>query len=596
MISYDLLHSVSEKLAAFRGDGRGDVLFDTRDPGNYGDHYWDQTVELMKANDPTGLALAMLVNEKIEATIDGSKVKLSRVVREKGFTERLHAILDIKEEIDTVLAGPMAVFKRRVDALIADVSPDFGESTTREVALSMRDAIYCMSQGMTLRWVQCDPGVPNLPVALQTDIAIMPTLADFVQALKYQLPIGVHLARIGRDQTAIGIKKPGRIVYMSSMRINVHSGEMREERTHDHHVSETLDLDNFSQRYPKWFKRVDAVGFAPAGQVDAKITTVKQIPRDSIIWLAMMMELANQEMGRIDPATIKLSESARMAITHGASDRNTLPVPYTPSWVYQPPALAEVLDSLGLSEWEMKFLAPAINDIEPLDFIPVGDSVVGYHLTEKRLTPDPDRQREEWVKFISISEGIAGTQDEVQATVRKIYQKNLADYLISWGNRTFAEHWRQDRDWFLQKLTDNALKAMDASCSKVRLYGFERWNVANVFKQSPKHKGFRPVCFIAGKGDCDVKTHVYPQNDNDIVEVLGLASKAELPDYLHGWSRDLGWTTCDSLTEKNPGLTNLRWYFACDKDGISDDPEASYEGFIYFNSASHPTGTPKPRW
>lgn len=599
MISYDLLQSVSEKLAAFRGDGRGNVLFDSRAPGNYGDYYWEETVALMKANDPTGLALAMLINEKIEATINGSNVKLSRVVREKGFTEKLHAILNIKEEIDVVLAGPMSVFKDRIDAMIADVSPVFGESTTREVALSMRDAIYCMSQGMTLRWVQYDPDVPNLPVGLQADIAIMPTLADFVQALKYQLPIGVHLARIGRDQTAIGVKKPGRIVYMSSMSINVNSGDMREERGRNHNISETLDLDNFTQRYPKWFKLGTPVGRMAAELVDAKITTVKQIPRDSIIWLAMMMELANQEMGRVDPATIKLSESARMAITHGASDRNTLPVPYTPSWVFQPPALADVLNSLGLSEWERRFLAPALDEIEPLDFIPVGETVVGYHFRDKCLTPDTDRDiggRGLWIKFISISEGIAGTQEEVQATVRKIYQKNLATYLIKWGNREFAEHWRQDREWFLQKLTDNALKAMDASCSKVKLYDFERWNAPSVFKQSPKHKGFRPLCFIAGKGECDVKTHVYPQNDDDIVDVLGLASKDELPAYLHGWSRNLGWTTCDSLTQQNPGLTDLRWYFACDKDGISDDPESSYDGFIYFNSSNHPTGANKPRW
>lgn len=597
MISYDLLQSVSEKLAAFRGDGRGDVLFDARDPGNYGDYHWDQTVDLMKANDPTGLALAMLVNEKIEATIDGSSVKLSRVVREKGFTDKLHAILDIKAEIDAVLAGPMAVFKNRVDALIAEVTPDFGESTTREVALSMRDAIYCMSRGMTLRWVQCDPDVPNLPVSLQTDIAILPTLADFVQALKYQLPIGVHLARIGRDQTAIGIKKPGRIVYMSSMSINVNTGSMLEDRGSSHHISETLDLDTLAQRYPKWFVRHDAIGFAPAGYKDANITTVKQIPRDSIIWLAMMMELANQQMGRVDPAIVKLSESARMAITHGASERNTLPVPYTPSWVYQPPALAEVLNSLGLSEWELKFLAPALHEIDPLDFIPVSESTVGYHFIEKRLTQSPDRVCHEWwIRFVSISEGIAGTQEEVQAVVRKIYQKNLANYLISWGNRTFAEHWRLDRQWFTDKLTDNALKAMDAACSHVRLNGFERWNVANVFKQSPKHKGFKPVCFITGKGDCDVKTHVYPQTDDDIVEVLGLASKDELPAYLHGWSRDLGWTTSDFFTDPHPGITDLRWYFACDKDGNSDDPESSYEGVIYFNSANHPTGAKKTKW
>jgi hypothetical protein len=603
MISFALLHNIANKLEAFRADGRSNVIFDRRDKGNYAGYHWEETVALLTKSDPTGFSLALLINEMIEATIDGSQVKLSRILREPGFTQQLHDILLFKDELMSVLESPMLTFHQRIESLINEVSPAFGTPNTREVALAMRDAIYCIDSGMSVRWVACDKGAGNPSIGLQKDIVIVPSLADFVQKLRQSLPCGVHLARIGHDSTAIGFKKPGRIAYMSSMKVDAKTGGMTEERHNGAHLSETLDIDGFAHRYPRWIN-IKYSG-SQSTHTDAGITSVEQIPRDSMIWLAMMIELANQDMGRVDPDTIRLSESGRLAISHGPSKSN-LPVPYQASWVLSPPSLDDMLASLELGEWELSFLRDGLDGVNPLDFIPVGETGVGMHLTKKTLVPrekngnrlsifEQDKGSLS-VPFTSISEGIAGTQEEIQKVVRSIFRTNLANYLLSYGNRKFIALWKADQPWFLEKLTANALPAMDAACSKVQLTDFERWGAPNVFKQNPKNKGFKAMCFVKGKGDCDVKTHVYPQNDEQLVEVLGLSSIDELPPYLHGWSRNQGWTTDDNNSQQNPGETTLRWFFTCDKDGICDDPESAYEGFIYFNSANHPRGATKPNW
>lgn len=602
MIPFDLLTDIAEKLTAFRGNGRDMVLFDSRDQGNYHEHDWDQTSSLLKSADPTGFSLALLINEMIEATIDGSKVPLSRVLREPGFVEKLHDILDLKARLSTVLDYPMENFHQRIHSMISEVSVDFGAPSSLEIALAMRDAIYCISTGMTINWIACEEGVPNLPVGLRNDIVHVPTLADFVQDLKHSLPIGVHLARIGRDSTAIGIKKPGRIAYMSSLKVDPKTGGMTQEAPRGAHLAAKLDINGFALRFPQWF--IKAYRGSNVEYTDAKIKTIAQISRDSMIWLAMMMELCNQEMGKIDPGTIRLTESARLAISHDSIQGN-LPVPYSPSWTLTPPSLEEMLNSLELCDWELGFLRESLTGIDPLDFIPVSETLVGMHLIDRKIVPRPERRsvsfiREShdviYVPFISISEGIAGTEEEIQAVVRSIYRKNLADYLLNWGNRKFAQHWKEDTEWFREKLTANALVAMDAPFSKVQNYDYERWSAPYVFKQSPRHKGFKPLCFIKGKGECDVKTHVHPRNADEIVQALGLSSQEELPAHLRGWSRDQGWTTGRGVTQQNPAVTTERWYFMCDEEGYYDDPQSSYEGFIYFNSANHPTGAKKPRW
>ena len=68
MISRDLLDRIADGLSAFRGDGRGAILFDTRDRGNYAVHEWTATVAIMMEADPTWLSLGILLDQHARQT------------------------------------------------------------------------------------------------------------------------------------------------------------------------------------------------------------------------------------------------------------------------------------------------------------------------------------------------------------------------------------------------------------------------------------------------------------------------------------------------------------------------------------------------
>lgn len=602
MISYDFLESIANRLKAYRNEGRGDIIYDGRDRGNYGDYDTSSVDNLLKRADPTGFAQAMLINEKIEATIDGSKVFLHRVLREEGFIERLKEILVIKEDLNQVLGGPLSVFQDRIEQLIGQISSDFGKPTTREIAVCMRDAVYCIEKGMKIRWLKCDEIEKDHSVGLMPDICERETLADFVYDLKTTMPFGVCLAKIGSSQTAIGIKKPGRIAYLSSLSISIHTGSMEEVRTSDRHMRENLDLQGFSDRYPDWFvANKDSRGFLRSSGpelVPANLLQIKDLSRDTVIWLAMMIELAFQEMAKTAPDTIMLTESARMAIGNPSSISN-LPVPYSPSWTVKKPKLADVYQSLELTDWEKEFLADALVGVNDETFIPVGSTRFALNLDTKALAPfveknmpsfELERFLKENVKLVAISEDVAGTEEEVHSAILEIYTRNLAGYLIAWGNRRFVQCWKDDTEWFQNLLAKNAKNALNADCVTVFRQGANShaWNAASVYKQSPKHKTFRAICYFGGKGEADVKGLVSPKNAEQLVEVLGLKGISDLPEYLQRWSREEGWLTQDPYgNNKKSRPTDDRWIFS--KAGNSG--YAFYAGYIHFVSTSHPAGS-----
>lgn len=99
MISAKLLDNTFKRLEGFRGSDTPLIIFDSRDRGNYGAYEWDRTVEMLRKHDPTGLAEGLLLLEMCEATINGSRVELSRVLREEGYLERLSEIISIQKEI-----------------------------------------------------------------------------------------------------------------------------------------------------------------------------------------------------------------------------------------------------------------------------------------------------------------------------------------------------------------------------------------------------------------------------------------------------------------------------------------------------------------
>lgn len=598
MISYDLLESITEKLAAYRGNGQGNILFDSRDRQNYSDFEWPKTVALLKSADPTGLAVAMLISAKIDTTIAHSQVRLHRVLEEPGFFDAIKEIHRIRAELDQVLEGPLNVFMERVEFLISKVSPDFGKPTKREIAVSLRDAIYCMTQGMKMSWVQCDTDQANQPIGIHSRFVQADTLSQFVELLKTDLPIGVHLAKIGASATAIGFKKPGRIAYMSSMSINHHTGKMEESRTYGEHMRDGLDLDGFDLRYPKWDR---IIGRGKDHEV-ALEPLVKHIDRDCMIWLAMMIELANQEMARTQPTSIKLTESGKMAITHDSMVRSNLPVPYVPSWTLKMPTQAEIFESLGFSEWEKRFLSEALEGVKEGDFLPIGDVSMVLRFDTKAQVPylsDKDtgynyfesrELSENSNTLTSISESIAGTQEDIHALIVRVYQRNMADWLMHWGNRKFNALWKNDADWFKKRLAKNAEKALNHECASL-VTGSGLMGCAVVWEQSHKHTGFHALCYFDGKTKANAEGFLNPKTAKDIVAILGLKNETYLPEHLQGWARVQGWTTSSRLASDTPCST--RWDFADRKVTHVRGSHAYYQGVVHFYSFNHPLGTQK---
>lgn len=162
----------------------------------------------------------------IEATIEGSTVKLSRVLREPGFVEQLRTILDLKQALTAEIAEPAAKLMTKINASLGEVADSFGYPTSREVAICLRDAIYSMKEGLTPRWLQYSANAPSFHAPICQDIHHFLDTSAFLIALREPMPYGAHLARIGLTQTAIGIKQPGRVAYLSSQFINVHTGKM----------------------------------------------------------------------------------------------------------------------------------------------------------------------------------------------------------------------------------------------------------------------------------------------------------------------------------------------------------------------------------
>lgn len=123
-------------------------------------------------------------------------------------------------------------------------------------------------------------------------------------------------------------------------------------------MAEELDLDKAIQRDPNWIsgekadpiqrRNQEAGLLANPGAHD--IDRISKLPRDRLIWLAMVIEMASQKMQAAEPKNVVLSEAVSLALP-GLEKRN-LPVPVTPNWSVKQLSLEEMFSSLRLSDWE----------------------------------------------------------------------------------------------------------------------------------------------------------------------------------------------------------------------------------------------------
>lgn len=593
MISLDFLDAIAADLAAYRDGGRGDILYDTRDQGNYSAYSWESTVEMLSKADPTGLSIGMLLHEMVEATIKGSQVKLERVICEPGFLDKISKILSIKGRLLREVEAPMGMLMERINQALAATAGDLGQASTREVAICLRDAIYSIERGLSLRWLECDDTAMKENVPLCNAVSQFKDLAEFTDALRNTLPWGAHLARIGVSNTAIGIKQPGKVAFLSSMSINKYGGGMYENRASGHQMAEKLDLDTAVERYPDW---LTISGYKNAGQ--SVVTTgrethnlnqLSKLPRDKLIWVAMLVEIASQRMANTSPESVELAENISRALpARESTAQQNLPMVISPNWIASALTIEKALSDLRFTPWELKFFALALAGLSAETFLPYSDEAMVLDIQTRELTVAPKHVpsfEHEWharnVKITTMQTDWVGTRAETEKARKFIFEKNLAVYLLTWGNFQFDHAWESNKEWFKQKLVANLDGALRSSCAKLAAANYAAYKGVHLYSQSPKHKTYNARCYFNPK---KLVTHVArfaPQCDKDIIEMLGLHSDQELPEFLRGWSRAQGWTTSDLVKERGPVDINDRWDFCRQQNHI-------LEASLCFNETSLP--------
>lgn len=547
MIDYALIYALSDQLEALRTSGM--LVFDTRDYGNYSTYSLAKTWALLEKEDPTGIAAGLLLAEMLEATLHLSNVKLPRVLLEPDFVEQLKALLVMRKQLADVTDVPRDELITRLSDGLRSISASFGTVDRRELAICLRDALYSLSQGLTLRWVACNPKAPastHLPLA--NHVEQHATVAEFVEALRDHRPFGVYLGVIGpRLQTVIGIKQACGTAYLSSGFIDTNNGQMAEHRATDYHMAEALDLDKVTERYPEWHKLRPARSSGTAHELqvtELPALTLADLPRDRVLWLALVAEMARQRMGQLAPQQPPLAETLTRALPAPAT---TLPAVIR-NWSLRTPTLAEAIEALKLTPWVRKQCAGAWKNLTAEDFLPQGNSTMGMVLATGELVPwrdssscrgypgGYDQFAAQHVALCPVSSGLVGTQSELEAARRTILLRNVQAYVTAWVNERIVMFWlTEGQAWFKAQLGRRISEALGDPCTRIQTADGPL--VTHFCKESTKHKTFHARCWFNAKLVPDLWAVIKPENSADLTRLLGLASETELPEILQGWER-----------------------------------------------------------
>lgn len=570
MINKDNLLQQARKLEEYRSKNQDLIIFDGRTKGNYLGTRLDELYEFLLETDPSGLALGLMLAEMTEATIIGSQIDLHRVLREEGFVSRLNDVLSIERSIGAEVDEPRARLIERLTASLSAISDGFGTPDNREVAICLRDALYCIHTGLTLRWLTLDKDAPAAPshLPLAIDVTHWPDLPAFLDALRTELPMGAHLARVNKTDTVIGLKSPGRSAYLSSLAIS--NGRMREERANSYHMAEQFDLDTAIERYPEWLppKKPFHAHDNPYPQsvAESPINAITDLTRDRLLWLAMVVEMGVQRMAgvsddvelvesliRSKPETISLLSAPEVE-----TGRELAVI--SPNWRFELPSVRMLFDGLLFSRWEQAFLAPALDGLTVDMLYQVRSENYALNFETKEVTPwveeglrfsmDRDNFAMRHAYLSGVSPYLAGTRDEVVSAQIATLERNLAAYLIGWGNRKFGRLYDEWVGSFKTAVGANVVSAVRLGVAKIlpvdhasRRSGCD---VLALYSQKTGRKTFQPMCFINPKKEPKWVAVISPRSSLDILAMMGKPDESALPGFLRGWSRSMSWATLDS--------------------------------------------------
>lgn len=552
MIAHALVRSLSAELEALRGEGRDLYLFDSRDRGNYGGYNLERDWDLLERTDPTGFASALLLDEMIEATIRGSKLPLDRVLREDGYLDRVRQVLDIKDRLLAGLDEPRAAFTAKVTAALATISPEYGELAPREVACCLRDALFSLDTGLTLHWLRCDPVPASGPLPLSAEVLHFANMPDFVKALQYELPFGAFVGCINHQDTVLGFKQPGRVAYLARYRINTHSGQMWQDAKSGSNLAERFDLGHASERFPDWTPERTKWGMDRSHNGSShlvepsrksNLSALADLPRDVVLWVALLTEMMRQRLPEADPATVVLTESMLRALPAPAR----LPVVQSNFTLVTPP-LESVFDSLDLEPGVRAQMQPALEGLSLDHMLPVGEVPLAINRTTKEMQPWLERSDcfsmeggPEWfnachTRITPVSANLVGTREEVEAARNTILTRNLTNFLVEWLNAKVTVAWLTEvHDWFKTAVAERLPDIL--SHPLVMKSDSDLHGLIHFYNQSSKHKTYRAMCWLNKKLEPTCRLVLAPRNSAELVDMLGLSSEAELPELLRGWSR-----------------------------------------------------------
>lgn len=120
----------------------------------------------------------------------------------------------------------------------------------------------------------------------------------------------------------------------------------------------------------------------------AHLANIGQLARDRLIWLAMLVEMAQQQMESAADADVQLTETLVRALPDPSTNGVNVPALITPNWSIGLPSLESAFESFGFAEWEKRFQRPALDGITPDVFFRVSDAGdYAINLDTREITP-----------------------------------------------------------------------------------------------------------------------------------------------------------------------------------------------------------------
>jgi hypothetical protein len=529
-----------ERLRKFRAEGRGPIYFDSRDHGNYGEYDFPEKFEMLCQQDPTGLAAGMMLECMVQATISGSKVLLQDLLEVPFFLEKMEVIDLLRTEMAERIGEKRDAFVAAVTASLTQVIGTPQSPKTLEVAVCLRDACYSAAKGLKLNWLVCDE-VTHTPQSLPIsgEARRYPTLPAFLLFLKNEALPGAYLACVGNGHTVIGLKFPGRIAYLSSLDVNMYSGQLLESRADNYHMAESFDLQTAVERYPDWRKLL------PDNKEACPLTDA---PRDRLLWLALVIEMTRQKMYAADPKSVLLSAVMLDALPAPMLHGKLPALVSKPAWTIPDLSVTEAFASLQLTPWERKLLEPAISLVSVRDLLPVGhyklhmsvSGPIGY--VEPRLRFGGDMDPEFAVchaEITPLSPELTGTLEQLKEVRAKMLVKNLTSWLETWAEHEIARNWVAMAPLFAEKVEARIPELLASPRRSLVDESMAPYGALRFFHQSPKHKGFCAMSYLNKKKRATHAAVVHAKSAQQIADSMGIA-ESELPAWLQGWERTEG--------------------------------------------------------